>query len=174
MARSVKSAIDGTSASPAAKRAAKATVGKRFQRGGTSKAGKTTEFMAKTGLTVGQKKSAVDKKAEKRREGSNRKGVGISSRNIGWLIWGTAPRVTTGKGRAAFEKSMASVPVGVISGHRGKGKGHKTGRVKPLFLGVTSRALAMGASAAIDAAKQKASSTLLSEVRAVVRKRMGF
>lgn len=139
MTKTLKSVIDSTPASPAAKRAAKQTIGKRFARGGTSRTGKVTQFVAKTGFTVGQKKAIVARRAAAKAGKSNRRGVGITANNIGWLIFGTRPRETTKK--------------------------HSTGSGPALFLGVTDKAVAAGSGLAIRAAEEKARSVAAAELR---------
>jgi hypothetical protein len=163
--KSMKSSINGSSASAAAKKAARQAVGKRFLRGGTNKLGKVTALVAKVGFAVGMSGKRIAKQSAKKAERARPKGVGITASNIHWLVLGTGDRVLTGKGRAQFERSMKDVPVGVLSGHRGKGAGHPTGRVEPLFAGLAPQALAAGAAEAINAAAAKARSVILAEVR---------
>ena len=76
------------------KRRARATVGKRFVRGGTNRMGKTTARVAKAGFGVAKKQ-----KPDQEKGGSKGRGVGLSARNIHWFALGTKERhqYTTGQ-----------------------------------------------------------------------------
>lgn len=101
-AKEIRRQINATDASPELKRAARQTIGKRFNRGGTSRIGKTTQTVAKAGFAVGKKRGA--KKGE-----SKSRGAGLGPRNIHWAVLGTDERAqkaghATGRMPAIFKE----------------------------------------------------------------------
>lgn len=103
LSRTVKKAIDGSSASPEVKRAAKRTIGNRLQ----TRQGKAA--VGKAGFAVGKPTKRKREKATER-AASDRAGVGISSSNVHWFVLGTSERKTErGAGRGKIDPVLDGV-----------------------------------------------------------------
>lgn len=133
LAKEMRKAVSASGASTELKRSARKAVGARFTKDKRKKKG---DQQAKVGLGVG-------KRSKKPQREAGRKGVGLSKENIHWATLGTANR--------RLKKGS----------QRGPKAGHPTGRMPPVLEHVTDQALAVGAPAAVDAAKQKMKAVLL-------------
>jgi hypothetical protein len=105
LARAMRSAVNASSASADLKRAARATIGKRFSTTRVSR----NEKQAKAGFAVGKPSKVKAAKARKRSAAGG--GVGVSAANIHWFVLGTADRTTksghsTGRISPAFTGVM--------------------------------------------------------------------
>lgn len=143
IARALRAAITASDASTNLKREARKTIGFRFQRGGTSRIGKTTTPVAKAGFSVGKKAGGEVKKFQakagrKASAGKAQRGVGISSNNIHWYVLGTNER---------FQKST----------------GKSVGEITNIFGDVTRRALDTSTAPSLAAARLKISQVIRRE-----------
>lgn len=104
LTRRMRQSINGCSASPAMKRAARATIGKRLKKN----MGKL--FVGKAGFAVGKPTEGKKAKAIIRAGDKGRRGVGISAANIHWPALGTAKRITeAGHKTGIMPASLAGV-----------------------------------------------------------------
>jgi hypothetical protein len=129
MAKGIRNAINGSSASAAMKRAARTTIGKRVLKGKQQK-----RISGKVGAGVGKQTKAKKAKAiarsEKGKKGGGKSGVGISASNIHWPILGTGDR-------------------------RHDSDGKHTGKMPPVLEGVVEKGITASESAALNAMKNK-------------------
>jgi hypothetical protein len=150
LGKACRAAINATpGATPGMKREARRAIGKRFQRGGTNRMGRTTAQVAKVGFAVGKRAAAAARARALGHEGRAKRieagetagrGVGISIANIHWFVLGTKERQ-----------------------HK---SGHPTGSMEGVFGDVTERAFAAGHGAALQAARDKIAAEIEKEARA--------
>lgn len=156
---SMRSQINATSASPALKRAARASIGSKLKKEAEGIAGKV-------GFSVGKKLKTVSKQsaaklAKQTAKGTRSGGVGISASNIHWFVLGTVPRETGSvarKSKGGNYRSSTGNPV------------HKTGSIRPILGSVVLMAVASSNAAMLDAARKKVTEVLAAEA-AKARKR---
>ena len=132
--RAIRSEVNGTSASSEAKRAARKTVGKNLA---TSKG---QIAVAKAGFGVGKTSKARSRALGRRLNNrKSKRGVGIDSPNIHWLVFGVGDEGSSPKRVKRVQKKS----------------GRETGTFRGLFLGVVASASLSAASASLNAARQK-------------------
>jgi len=134
--KALRAAVNASGASPELKRAARASIGQRFQR--------RAKVRGKVGFGVG-------KPAKKKRMTAHQRnvygqggaglvrGVGVSATNIHWFVLGTDQRVTSA--------------------------GRVTGSIEDVFSGVTDTAVDASIGPALEAARAKMEQVFLRESR---------
>lgn len=132
-AKRVRSAINSSSASPAVKKAARKTIGKRYKKG------KDGQPAVKVGFGVG-------KPSKRKRMGAHERsvygqagaklatGVGLSANNVHWFVLGTQRRL--------LKKGPAIIPPDEYGDFRTLIAGDSTGAIKPTLAGAIPQAMA--------------------------------
>jgi len=149
LTKSLRSAVNTSSASNELKRAARQTIGKRIvkQEGDI--------VYGKFGFAVGKRPSANSRKAQKAQarkqlyQKGGARGVGISTNNIHWGVLGTQERTTKGSNATTLRGKQIS-----------RGVPHRTGRMKPIFAGLIERAVSSSKNDVLAAMQKKASQIL--------------
>jgi hypothetical protein len=141
MARAARAEINASSASPALKREARKTIGRRIVR--SDEGGLT----AKVGFAVGKSTKRVRAKAAAKAAGRTGDGVGVSSNDIHWFVLGTEERFHGHKTVWGTLRPTGN-PVS------------PTGRIKPLLADAIPFAVAKCSSQAGDAAVVRAHEVL--------------
>ncbi len=134
--RAIRSGVNGARASKEAKRAVRATIGRRLPRA-TDKV-----VTAKVGFGVGTTRQSIRKfntKTSKKRRGTRKGGVGISTANVHWMVLGVG---TEGSSKNRIKRVQ-------------KQTGRHTGTFRGLFEGVVERAALSSAGASLAAAAKK-------------------
>ncbi len=136
LARTIRQAVNGTSASPQLKAAARKTVAKRLNRAQKTE-GKP--YVGKAGFAVGKQGDKKKMTAHERfvyGQGGARlaRGVGVSASNIHWFVLGTQQRTTR--------------------------RGHRTGKIFGLLAGAVQSACVAAQSGILEAARSKVSQVL--------------
>lgn len=150
IAKAMRAAVNSTSASSELKREARKSIGSRFAKPKIGKRRGVRE--AKVGFSVGKTGAAVERAVAARGKRiaagkSGGKGKGISAKNIRWFVLGTKQRVLK------------------VGSARGPKAGHPTGKLDPVFGGVTRIAVAASSGASIKAAAQKIKQVIHKEAR---------
>lgn len=154
--KALRQQVNGVSMSPQLKKVSRASVGssvKKLQDG----------YRLKVGFGVGKRTKAKKAKTANRSR-SSRPGVGISSANIHWLVFGTGKmsqlagttfRIGSGKARASR----------ATGGSRERKSGASTGSTFPYLAGLLKVAIITGTPGAVLAAANKVKTILQKEAR---------
>ena len=161
---SIRRGVDGTNENKSLKRAVKATVGHRLMKAKfDAEQGMKVGFSAgrRTKAVRGSKTRAPTAKAAKAttRASSKRPGVGISSTNVHWIIFGTGAKVTN--------VATSSRATGKTRRHK---SGKSTGSTKPYFNGVVEKAVISGTPAAMKKGAAAAKKALKKQALRLKRK----
>lgn len=156
LAKGARRAVNASNATPAVKRAARLTIGKRFQ---ADVEGKPA---AKIGFGVGKPTKAKRTKARERSaygQGGAKlaRGVGLSSTNIHWAVLGTQPR--------RLKEKKALIPPDQYGDYRVLVPGDRTGAMKPSLFGVLASGAAGSYSEAAEAAALKVAEVIAKEAK---------
>lgn len=148
--QAIRRGVNGSNASDEMKRAAKQTIG--------SQVGKVRilgEPGLKVGFGVGKQSKARSAKATAR-AGGKRRGVGISSRNIQWPVFGTGEK-NIAASRGAKSRATRETRV--------RKSGGLTGSTKPVLDGVIEAAILPAVRPALKKAAVKVRQVLRKEAR---------
>ena len=145
LAKAERTAINGSSASPRMKRAARLTIGKRLVKASYGK----QIIAGKAGFAVGKRSKKKQAKATARAGDKTHRGVGIYASDIHWPALGTKEReagLAHGEGGRLHKTSKAYQEVHGT---------HPTGRMPAVLAGVIKQAASSAAPAMLAAAAAK-------------------
>lgn len=151
LTRSMRSAVMGSSASDAMKKAARQTVAKRL----LAKEGRPT--VGKAGFGVGKRSAAAKARISAQLGKRGHRGVGISAYNIHWPVLGTQDRFV-GIEQRRDKKTKQWKPARLTGNPI-----HAVGRMPPILKGVVDKAVASAEAAAMEAARKKVEQVLAAD-----------